>query len=358
MKKIVTNTAIILILFAVNFNLSAQYYKYKTEFKGVNKVAKSKPTFENVRVYRLQLRFKTSNLKNANTDNAVGVVLNEKDYPFYLNLSKDDREKGKIDTYDIHSVSIKQIKDIKQIQVFITNSDAWNIKHMELLVNNIVIYKKVFSGKEGWIDSYSSKHKGSINISSRELRNTTNWRYNNRTKTIYQLPSVVPVRMIKSQVESMVGNTLHNMYGFTWGKKYGAEYVSIKRLNHNTLHVDLDLKQEGDLSSLTDSETDVDFDIKFQCVNGKLKAKIMNMTVDFSGTGNLNFAKREFKEDLKGNFRFDYKNEKLGLSNLEDVYNYNNNTQNVCKNGFDLLDNGDLQFNKKRKISKRVNKID
>lgn len=76
-----------------------------TDFTG------KKPAFENVSICRIQLKVKTNGIENANTDNSVWVNFNEKDKPFYLNLSKDDRERNQTDIYDVMSLNVNKIND-------------------------------------------------------------------------------------------------------------------------------------------------------------------------------------------------------------------------------------------------------
>jgi hypothetical protein len=243
--------------------------------------ATSKPAFNDVAICRIQLKVKTNTIKNANTDSPVWVQLNTKDDPFYLNLGGNDREKGKTDIYDILSSNVNKIGDIKMIKMGIKGGDGWNFREMELIVNGVGIYEKVFSSSGQWIDSNDKSHPKSYTVSTKTLRNYPNWNYNSLTNHIYKAPVMIPVSMITSFVESAVGNSLFNVNKITWGHRTGREYVSVKRINDNTLRFDLDLTYK--INNLPDPEVDVDFDLVFSCDNGVIRTSVENYKAKVSG---------------------------------------------------------------------------
>jgi hypothetical protein len=160
------------------------------------------------------------------------------------------------------------------IKLGIKGDDGWNFTELELIVNGKAIYKKKFSKSGQWIDSNNKKHPKTFLVGTTALRYSPNWRYNSYTKNIYRAPAIIPVDMIKSMVESAVGNSLQEVSKITWGKKYGKEYISVKRINANTLRFDLDLKHK--ITTLPDMEVDVDFDLVFSCEDGVIRTKITN----------------------------------------------------------------------------------
>jgi hypothetical protein len=204
---------------------------FSTFFSTATLNANIKPAFNDVAICRIQLKVKTNTIKNANSDASVWVQLNSKDAPFYLNLSKDDREKGQTDVYDVLSANVNKIGDIKMIKLGIKGGDGWNFRQLELIVNGVGLYKKSFSSAGQWIDSNDKKHPKYYKVGTSTLRASPNWRYNSRTNNIYRPPTIIPVTMIKSFVESAVGNSLFKVKEIKWGKKYGKEYVSVKRVN-------------------------------------------------------------------------------------------------------------------------------
>jgi len=82
-------------------------------------------------------------------------------------------------------------------------------------------------------------------------------------------PVPVPFSMIKSLVESSVGNQLHHREDnkLSWGNTSGVntvwgDHVEAERKDGNTLHFDLDLQYE--ITGIN-PEIDVDFDLVFIC---------------------------------------------------------------------------------------------
>lgn len=346
MKNLFRQLSMLIFLFSSSSIALGQYHINHAQAIDLKALKVLKPGFEQVSIYRLQLRFKTSTIKNAATDSPVYVKLNDNDLPFYLNLSKNDREKGKTDMYDILSTSISKIKDLQYLKIGIMDDDGWNIKEVEILVNEVGIYKKYFSGNAGWIDKESSKHNESILISRNKLRSSPNWGYNNITKDIHKAPSIISAKMIKSQMECLVGNSLRYMPGYGWGKKYGKEYVTATKIDNNTIHVDLDLKQCG-MTSLTDSETDVDFDIHFNCINGKLKASFTNISIEYFDFGRYTWVPG-VREALAGDLTSHFTHDIIGLNNIEEFYDFNftyysnGANQSICTDGLTVQDNGDV----------------
>ena len=80
---------------------------------------------------------KTSGIKNANTDDEVYVKFTgERTSKYFLDRAGDDREKNKINTYDIFDPNIGTIRDIKFMHIMIDGNDGWCVKSVELLVND------------------------------------------------------------------------------------------------------------------------------------------------------------------------------------------------------------------------------
>jgi hypothetical protein len=247
--------------------------------------ATSKPAFNDVAICRIQLKVKTNTIKNADSDSPVWVQLNAKDAPFFLNLGGNDREKGHTNIYDVLSTNINKIGDIKMIKMGISGGDGWNFREIELIVNGVGIYKKTFSSSGQWIDSNDKSHPKSYTVSTKTLRNYPNWNYNSRTNHLYKAPVMIPVSMIKSFVESAVGNSLFEVKEITWGHLSGSEYVAVKRINDHTLRFDLDLTYKID--NLPDPAVDVDFDLVFTCDNGVISTSVENYKAKVSGVASF-----------------------------------------------------------------------
>src|SRR5688572_2658712 len=94
------------------------------------------PSFEDITIYRLQLRTFTCDREDAGTDHGVYVQMNERDDRFYLNKGTDDFRQKHSDTYDILSEQIKKIGDIKFLKIGLRGDDAVCINKIELFINN------------------------------------------------------------------------------------------------------------------------------------------------------------------------------------------------------------------------------
>ena len=92
-----------LAVLAVAQMAEAQTFRRAAVFRVVRPQQRSVPrqstraAIENVTVYRAQLRVKTANVKDANTDDAVMVRLGNMPGT-WLDLSIDDRERGRTNT--------------------------------------------------------------------------------------------------------------------------------------------------------------------------------------------------------------------------------------------------------------------
>lgn len=232
-----------------------------------------RPDFKDVSICRLQIQVKTNSFDGAQTDDPVSVRLNTRDNPFYLNLSHNDRERNRTDTYDVLTPYVNKIKDIQFIQMKIHGSDGWNVREIKLIVNNVTIYTRKFSNGY-WLDTDNSKRQDVLYIPVREMKKSPNYRYNNVTGNIWRGPTMVPKSFIDDLVESSVGNALRDVKKVSWGKKQGKYYISSKRINDNTLRFDLDLSY--DVTGAPNVEIDVDFDLVFTCENGVVRTTVKN----------------------------------------------------------------------------------
>ncbi len=237
--------------------------------QGLRPAGATSTTIENDPVYRLQMRVKTANVKDANTDDSVKVSLGSLPGT-WLDLSIDDRERGKTNLYDINLLNTGsngvKIRDLRSLNISKTGSDGWCIETIELLVNGRVIYKTTFPGGQ-WLDN-SKGLKRSLIIGSRALRANAKWK---------QYTSPGPSFLIKrleleQRIESIIGHHIHADKRVKWGKLYGRG-VEVSYVNSKTLHVDLDLML--DVKGLK-SGLDFDFDILVSSRNGAIDLTVTN----------------------------------------------------------------------------------
>ncbi len=266
-----------------------------------------RPSFEDIPVWRLQLRVKTSNIKNANTDDAVYVQFrNNTSSIYYLDNGGDDREKHKTDTYDILDSNIKTIRDIQFLKLVIKGKNGWCIQKIELLVNGerTPVFQKSF-GTCRWLDRDGGRSPALV-VSGSSLRQSPSWRHTSTNRAIWLPPSIIKRSSLEKMVESYVGHMMKTnpqMKEMAYGFKNGRSYVEAKRIAGNKLHFDLDLKYEN----IIDLETDVDFNLAIKCQNNKinLKAESVKAQVDIPLVSTLVriFEQGFMKMDM-GNFEF------------------------------------------------------
>lgn len=235
-----------------------------------------RPAFNDIPIWRLQLKVTTDGRENAGTDDEVFVRLRNNASIYYLDRAGDDRERNKTNIYDIVDPGIRTIDDIKMLMLSIKGDDGWCVKSIELKVNNwgAPIFRKSFNSCK-WLDNGKGKTP-TIVISGRELRAHQNWRYNSLNRAIWLPPSVIKKQMLEEIVESYVGHMMNEepeLKHLEYGKKYGRAYVEAKPVSGNKLHFDLDLAYTKGV----DLETDVDFDMIVLCQNNKLSLQVENV---------------------------------------------------------------------------------
>ena len=231
-----------------------------------------RPAFENIPVWRLQLRVKTSGIKNANTDDEVYVKFTgDRTSKYFLDRAGDDREKNKVNTYDILDPNIGTIRDIKFMHIMIDGNDGWCVKSVELLVNDVKtpVFSKNYKSCH-WLDG-DGKKGPSLYITGKELRKSSSWKYTNKNKSIWLPPFLIKRATIEAMVESYVGHMMNaekEMRNLEFGKKFGRAYVEAKKAGSNRLQFDLDLKYK--INNAPDPEIDVDFDLVVNCQNKQI----------------------------------------------------------------------------------------
>ncbi len=281
---------------------------YKTT-NGTSNALPSRPSnFEDVAVWRLQVKITTDGRSDANTDDKAYVQIgNSTQNRFYLDKGGDDRERNRTDVYDLVNVGVTKIRDIRFLKIAKQGTDGWCIKKVEILVNNVPtpIYQKTYSSCQ-WIDG-NDGHPSSITIASHQLRQYSQWKYTSQNQGSIWFPPLgtLPRDMFENIVESLFGHLRHvqnDLKGVYWGKKYGSRWVeaSYKAGPNPTIHFDLDLAK--DVNNFFDPEVDVDFDLVFSCANGKITLELQNPTVKGYYWGKIKIFTANLDDYQLGNF--------------------------------------------------------
>lgn len=250
----------------------------------------SKPTFEEVTLYRIQLKLTTGVGKGAGTDDVVFVQLNNLDKQFFLRKGVDNFIEGHTEIYDILPSNVKKVKDIQFLNFGVRGNDGVCLKKIELFFNGNInpVFSKSYSGSGSCIDNDTTEMAKNITIQSDELRSSVNWKYNSSNDDIWQPLQCISKEMILSMVEAAIGNqiTIANN-GLAWGSKGGVDTiwgaaVEVNFVDKKTLHFDLDLQKtiKG-----PNPEIDVDFDLEFNCQNGIITTAVKNVRTGTNWVG-------------------------------------------------------------------------
>lgn len=253
-----------------------------------------RPAFEEMPVYRIQLRITTS--ANNGTDDAVWVELNDDGHRFYLAKGIDNFHPGKTVTYDVVDAGIKKLKNIRFIKFGVKGNDSPCFSKVELLVNNSVtpIYATQLVTANGTcFDNENANVSPNFKITYNSLRNHPNWNYNANRKDIWRPCTKITKDWITSLIEASIGNQMiQDGSKLKWGSHGGmlenntlfGEAVEVKFKNDHTLSVDLDL--ERDITG-PNPEADIKFELDFRCNNGTINMEVQNVKVNTDGVGEV-----------------------------------------------------------------------
>lgn len=242
------------------------------------------PPFEDMSVFRIQLRLTTGVGSSAGTDESPYVQFNNEDKKFFLCKGIDNFEEGHTDTYDVLTEDVKHVKDIKFIKFGVKGEDGWCLKRVQLFINDndFPLFAKTYNGPGACMDN-----KGTFTIPYSDLRNAAGWKYTPLHRDMWKPPVMISKDMIKSLVECSIGNQLNNISGFAWGTTTGidtrwGECVEYSKVNDSTLHFDLDLQRTlyG-----PNPEVDVDFDLTFSCRKNKIIMLMKNLKTGTNWVG-------------------------------------------------------------------------
>ena len=104
---------------------------------GTASVAQAAPP-NTMPIWRLQVRFITANVGDANTDDSMKVELNGANRT-WLDSGRDDHERNSDETFDLRTEGINTLADIDFFRVEKGGSDGWAIGQIQLLVNDVAI---------------------------------------------------------------------------------------------------------------------------------------------------------------------------------------------------------------------------
>jgi len=213
-------------------------------------------------IYRAQIEIQTCNRKHAETDDAIGVRLNQQNNT-WLDYSRNDFERNSTFTYDLMLERVRYIEDISKIELHKRGSHGVILRKFVLRVNGRAIYSKDFGSSCHTLDN-DSGYKRSYTVSSNQLRSHSSWQSYDQPP----LPPAISRAEIISRIEGIVGNAFRTIDTPVPVKWDGSNAVKVSRRGPQSLSVKVDLK--ASIKYLPDDSFDVLFDINLQCNNGRI----------------------------------------------------------------------------------------
>lgn len=253
-------------------------------------------------VSRLQLRLRTANVADANTDDGVNVSLRDNDGGgTWLDYGRNDFERGDEFTYELILNGISDLSDINNIFLLKPGTDGWCIESLALLADGVEIFNQQFGSTPStcqWLDDENG-HDTYFDIGRPTLRAHPLWQ-------AYQqpFPSLSLLRTdLEARIEGIVGNKIH--YGtyvdaypiyqgtldvsWTHDALDGASHVKVSKKDAQAVHVEfkLDIDTPGPGSVTATS----DFDLRFTgvCRTATDPAKILITTENRHATADFNW---------------------------------------------------------------------
>jgi len=253
-------------------------------FPGQPKYMTGIQTWDDVPIWRLQLRFETG-YTGSQDDVFVYFMRNDGDpnHPryheeFHLDLASAERTQYATDTYEIPlPPGIKYVHDLAGIIVAKGGDHGWSINGVEVLVNGAPLYAK-------------PGHKFTPYYSSTLLHWLTNWKeyrlgywdtFFARTQSprddALALPAQLPMEYFRGLIESTVGHYVRvwsqqrSDWSYTWKR---APVVS--QVNSSTIRVSLGVDEDyhGWWATGTSFKEDVVAYVQMSCKDGDIVADV------------------------------------------------------------------------------------
>ncbi len=245
------------------------------------------PSFENIPVYRIQLRITTGRGEGAATDDNVYVKLSDDEgywkKHFYLRKEGANFREGITQTYDIIDASIRYVRDIKKIELGVTGDDGVCFTKIELLLNNcsspvysssgIVSSGNAQTSSRGICIDNNSAEKKLYTISHALLRNSVDWNFSEGRKNMWRPHRIINTDWIKSIIECALGNNMIYKWELNW--------IKFEKILPGAVRVNFILKKIKDFDR--DLQANVSFNLKALCEDNVLSLYADNM--NFQATG-------------------------------------------------------------------------
>lgn len=251
-----------------------------TTIVGATRLAHAAPA-ESEAPTRVQLRITTGDVYDAGTDDPVFISLNDS-HASWLDAPGDDWERATTRSYDLTLDNVTDIASITRLRIgkqapvdagiMTLFSNAWCVSDVELRFNGVVVFRAtlpplVSADKCRWLKGTAPW----FTWTGAQLRANSEWQ-----RAARELPLMVVFtnEHLVGQVIAATAATLHaNGNQLRWGDKelsvvdghlVVVPEVTVTRIDDTGVHVRLDLAASV---PGVDSEVDLDFDMRFACVN-------------------------------------------------------------------------------------------
>ncbi len=219
---------------------------------------------EEEKIFRAQLRIKTANISNADTDDKVRVRLNAAPggltVPMgnvtVMDYGQNDFERGDLFSYDLELSGITNLTDVTMFSISKSGSNGLCMESIELLLNNHSVYVDDFSNEANkchWLDNEDGK-SNTYTVFHESLRSSPGW-------LNFQTPLQLSIARdeIESRIEGLIGHLFSSINQAKWGDKHGRAWVEATYRTDESLSVDLDM--EAVVPYWLNADLDIDFSV-------------------------------------------------------------------------------------------------
>lgn len=272
-------------------------------------------------IFRAQLKLRTADLANANTNDDIEVLLQHRAVivptgnSTWINYSRNDFERGDEFAYDLDFSDLRRISDITQIYIEKSGSDDWCVSKVELIINELTYFEQEFADlPDGcfWLNTASDRR---LVIPFQALRTHAEWgRFNPQvlallsqiTSTLLQtdddpvpegilITALLPSELMgllnedmRSRVEGIIGDIIATQDAHWRGPSSGEDSsVSVVAVDEDTYRVFFSLIGESPVWLEARIEVSVDLDVAASCneagdqVHYSIEAHNLDVDADF-----------------------------------------------------------------------------
>jgi hypothetical protein len=217
-------------------------------------------------IWRAQIRFSTGSGVDSSSDDNVKVQLRAGN-TIWLESGANDFEANTTQTYDLRLEGIATLGDIDYLRIEKTGSDGWEIRKIEFLVNQKVIYSESFTAGL-WLDNDDGHSRVFFkdDLFMRQRADWVNYVRPNR-------PAILSKVSIMQRVEALVGNFAIEDSDVLMDRQ-DAGSVEASTFDGDTWQVDLDLEE---YKAALPNNPDLDTDLKLSV---GCSAHRLNFSVD------------------------------------------------------------------------------